>query len=562
MNKMRKAASLLLALVMVCALSLTAFAEDETKYTITINNATDGYVYTAYQIFAGDLSEDGTTLSNVTWGSGIDSTNGTLQAALTTAYGTTDAAEVAALITTEAQAEAFAKVVGSYLTTGTDSTDAGDTYTISVNAAGYYLIANTTVPAPSGAYTSYILEVAGDVEVSNIKSSYPTIDKEVSSTTDSTDTDTNETTADYSVDDNVPFELIATLPSNYGDYTTYKLTFHDTMDSALSFNNDVVVTVYVDGNTSGTETVVNASGYSVATSTSGTMTDTTCTFEVQIPNVKTLTDTSGSSITLTSDSKIVVSFTAKLTAEASTGETNKAYLEYSNNPNETSGGTTGKTPEDVTTVFTFTLDVSKVDSSSSALEGAGFTLYKKNASNEYVAVDSEATAEYQALSSLSAFETGVTYYTSDGTTYTEVADTSGTPDSSTTYYVKNQFTFEGLGIGDYKLEETTTPNGYNTMEDIYFTISATTTESSQVGSVSSLSVNVTDSSGEEITSGAQSFTTTTSSGAISTKIVNEKGSTLPSTGGIGTTIFYVVGGLLAFGAAVLLITRKRMDKTE
>ncbi|MCD8084670.1 MAG: isopeptide-forming domain-containing fimbrial protein [Clostridiales bacterium] len=503
MKKLRKLGSVILALVMICVMSITAFAADDTQYIITINNSTDGYVYTAYQIFAGDLSEDGKILSNVTWGGGITEEG---IAAVKTEYGTDDAAEVAALITTEAKAEEFAEFVGSYLTSGTASTDAGDTYTITVTGAGYYLIDNTEVPAENGAYTSYILKVVSNVST-DPKSAIPSSDKTVDDINDSTETEvTTGESADHDIGDNVTFTLSATLPTNYGDYKTYKLIFHDVMESGLTFNNDVVVTVG--------DTVVDPSCYTVSQSCSDG-----CTFEVIISDTHALKDTDGNAIAVSATSVITVTYTAELNENCvvgNPGNYNTMHIEYSNNPNWDGDGEgpTGETPDDTVVVFTYKLTANKVDSTGAALAGAGFTLYKYDAESEtYVAVGEEVTG---------------------GTS----------------------FTWTGLDDGRYKLVETTTPSGYNTMDDLYFTVAAEHAESG----ITSLVIKDADDnviSGEDL-----SFTATATGGAISTNITNYKGSELPDTGGIGTTIFYVVGGVLVLGAAVLLITRRRMDKAE
>ncbi len=635
MKKLQKLAGALLALVMVMGLSVTAFA-DGTTYTITISNSTEGYVYTAYQIFKGDLSSDATTLSNVAWGDDITNEDNALGAVKTITIGEdpditspfsacTSASDVAGVLSGNVDdseiVKKFAEVISSYVNGGTASEykNSDSNYTISDLPAGYYLVINTDVPDGNNtAYTSYILEVVGDVEVSP-KADTPTLDKEVDSTTDSSDTDPDETSADYSVGDDVSYKLIATLPSNYGDYDTYKLIFHDTMVSGLSFNGDVSVAVYtahtnldswVSGITyytyNGKELVkvvdtssnpvstttyytaddVDSSGYAVKTSSTGNLSHSTCTFEVEITDTNSLSDGTND-ITVTSSSLIVVSFTAKLTEEASTGKTNTASLEYSNNPNSGGEGDTGTTPEDVTTVFTFTLDVDKIDASSNPLEGAGFALYKEveitsaeYADGTYYYIDTDSkkmTAAgdydtgttyytqvevleggYQEATNLTEFKSGVKYYTKDGTNYTAV-DTAAvtTPASGTTYYVKNNYTFDGLGIGNYVLVESTTPSGYNTMEDLYITISATTTESSQTGSVKTLTVTVKDANGNTVTS---PFTEDKSTGEIKGGIENRTGSELPTTGGIGTTIFYIVGSVLLLGAVVLLITRRRMRK--
>ena len=145
-----------------------------------------------------------------------------------------------------------------------------------------------------------------------------------------------------------------------------------------------------------------------------------------------------------------------------------------------------------------------------SLKGAGFTLYKKNASGTYVAVSGEIKGN-------------------DMTT----------------------FTFSGLDDGDYKLSETTTPAGYNTISDIEFTITAEHEINSDNPALTSLNGNV--------SSGVITFTPNTSGGSLTTDVINQKGSTLPSTGGMGTTLFYIIGGVLVVGAAVLLIVKRRMS---
>ncbi len=646
MKKLKKLFGVLFAFVMVMGLTVTASADD-TTYTITINNDTDGYVYTAYQIFEGDLSDvyteyngteapaDGTqlytyddttdtyttaeydaaaaaagtdyyvyseVLTNISWGSGVTSTDAYFLSALTTVYSTTDAAEVAAELTTESEAKAFAAIVGGYLTTGTDSEDAGDTYTISGLAAGYYLVVNTTVPTTSGAYTSYILQVVESVTVSP-KSAVPSSDKTVDDINDSTETDmTTGEDADHDIGDDVPFALTATLPTNYGSYNTYKLIFHDVMEDGLTFNSEsVVVTVYAS--TSDTTGTVAKAGYSVVTDCyhlvsisvfDGTTTyytydgssysavqsgatydeDTSyyvkadCTFEVVIADTNSLEDSSGSKISVTADSIITVSYTATLNEEAvigNPGNHNTMYIEYSNNPNWDGTGTepTGETPEDTVVVFTYKLVANKVDSSGNTLSGAGFTLYKMDAdSGNYVVVEyyKETTIadsnEYAA-----GVSSGITYYTYD--TDDNVYKASTVYVDGETYYIVctemnggTSFTWKGLDDGMYKLVETTTPTGYNTMDDLYFTVEATHTEDG----ITSLVIK--DADGNEISGTGQTFNTTYSTGSISTDITNYTGSELPSTGGIGTTIFYAIGATLMVIAFVLLITKRRMRKYE
>lgn len=114
--------------------------------------------------------------------------------------------------------------------------------------------------------------------------------------------------------------------------------------------------------------------------------------------------------------------------------------------------------------------------------------------------------------------------------------------------IANVFTFSGLDAGIYRLTETVTPEGYNTIDPVYFEIVATN-DGTKVTHMEGKAVN-----GSEI-----SFTANATNGSLTTDIVNQAGTTLPSTGGMGTTVFYVVGGGLMAVAVVLLVTKKRME---
>ena len=202
------------------------------------------------------------------------------------------------------------------------------------------------------------------------------------------------------------------------------------------------------------------------------------------------------------------------------GNPNTVKLEYSNNPNQGGEGDTGKTPENKVTVFTFQLNIDKKDEKNQPLKGAGFTLYK---------YDADAEGEEADKWSLVGTEIKGEDLTS--------------------------FTWEGLDAGRYKLVESTTPNGYNTMEDIEFTITADL--SNEPASVTALNVAVTENPN---LAEQPVMSTDRDSGTISSTVVNESGAQLPSTGGIGTTIFYVVGGVLVVGGGVLLVAKRRVGR--
>ncbi|MGM9587392.1 MAG: isopeptide-forming domain-containing fimbrial protein [Candidatus Limivicinus sp.] len=483
MKHARKLTSLLLALVMVFALATSALA-DGTTYTITAPN--NGHTYEVYQIFTGDLS--GSVLSNVKWGQNGTGTTGeavsdTILEELESATGT-DTQKLAVITKyVNLNNTPFNTVVG-----GTPLTDV---------PAGYYLIKDVdgALAGKDDSYTTYIVEIVQDVTI-NPKADTSEVEKKVKDTNDSTGVTSDwQDSADHDIGDSVSFQLTATLADNVSAYTTYKIIFHDTLSAGLTYNNDAKVSFNSNDVTSNF-TISEANG----------------TLTISCDNVKAFGATNSSVIT--------VEYTATLNSSAaigSAGNTNKVYLEYSNNPNnsETGNNETGKTPEDTVIVFTYKTIINKVrpagdgETGNQPLTGAEFTLEKKLSDGTWKAI-------------------------------TAVKNEAGT-----------SFTFSGLDDGNYRLTETTTPAGYNTIDPIEFTVTAEHDVKSDNPALTSLSGNA--------TTGELTFTSNTTEGSLSADVVNKAGTTLPETGGIGTTIFYVLGSILVIGAAVLLVTKKRMN---
>lgn len=523
---MKKVISLILSMAMVLSLTVLSFA-DATTYTITIDKAVDGHTYEAYQIFAGDVS--GTTLSNIVWGSGI-TTDGQ------TALGGNAAAAAESIKGNETEAKKLADTLVKggkdgdniipYLGNAKESgAISGGKYTISGLEPGYYLVkdkANSLDNKTGQAYTAYILRVVGNVTVEP-KTGVPQVEKKVKDINDSTDTTTTDwqDSADYDIGDTVPFQLTGTIGDNYDKFTTYKFIFHDNLSNGLTFNSGSVKVYVVNGTT---KQEISTEKYSVVT----TGLEANCDFEVRFPNLKTITtDVDGTAISITTGSKIVVEYNATLNGVdengnslvqiGSTGNPNEVYLEYSNNPNDEQGGETGKTPEDKVIVFTYKTVINKVRPEGNGtvpLEGAEFTLEKQLPdTDKWVTI----TGENKVIIS------------ENGTT----------------------FTFKGLDDGHYRLTETKTPAGYNTIDPIEFDITAEHDALSDNPTLTSLSGNA--------TTGQITFTSSTDEGSLTADVINNAGTTLPETGGIGTTIFYVVGAVLVIGAGVLFVTKRRMS---
>ena len=502
MRNMRKLLSLLLALVMVFSLSVTAFAADgdetEETYTITIP-AGDAHNYEIYQIFTGDLH--GGVLSNIKWGQNGTGTKDAL------VDETTLNAVKNASGTNEEKLEVILQYVD--LTKGAFMTVSGG-QEVAV-APGYYLLKDASLPSEDDAYTTFIVLVVKDVEISR-KAAKPGIDKQVwdEATDDDEETDENwGETADHELNETFQFKLIATLTGDkdYADYETYKLIFHDSMSAGVTFESIDKVTV------NGTE----ISGYT-HTATAG-----------QAGGSWTLTiaDLKQFDADLTDGCVVEVIYNAHLNNNAVIGNIddnlNEVFLEYSNNPNWEGSGEgdgdepggdedepTGKTEKDTVWVFTYEVKVNKIDGNTQEeLPDAEFQM--KNADGKWLVVDENGKVQQwiddqSKASVLKSDENGV-------------------------------FSVIGLDHGTYYLVETKAPNGYNLLTE-------------------AVEVNVVATHKEVTAESAETIFTVNEKSEIT--VENKAGIVLPETGGMGTTMIYILGAVMVLGAGVLLVTKRRM----
>lgn len=430
----------------------------------------------------------GNTLSNIEWGNGVSDEGKTKLG---------DAKEKAKTLN-DSNSKDFAYTVSGYLTTpaaSANTQDASGNYVISGLEPGYYLVKDKGPITGQDSYTKFILQVVGDKTVA-VKKQVPESYKKVKDTNDTTGKTTDwQDSADWDIGDKVPFQLTGTVASDYKEYkAAYQLVFHDTLSAGLTFDKNSVKVYTNDSNTP-----IAADQYTVTyPATDGH------TFDVTIKDVKALDGTV---------TKIRVEYEATLNEHAvigSEGNPNKMYMDFSNNPNSTQGGEKGTTPEDKVIVFTYKAIVNKKDSSNNPLTGAEFTLYKK------------VNGNYEPVTKVLSTE-------NEGTT----------------------FTFTGLDDGEYKLEETKTPENYNTMDPIEFKIEATHDELKDDPKLNTLTGN--KLSGEVL------FTTNPAEGTLETDVINYKGSELPETGGMGTTVLYAAGTLMILAAAAFLVMKKKAE---
>lgn len=530
----KKLLAALLAVAMVCAMAIPAFAGTE-------GDITTWHSFSAFQIFKGDVEGNDIKdfkISNVTWGSNIadnpaafldqlkaDSTLGT-QFQFIDATDANTAQKVLEVISkwddSDANSIAFARVVCHYLYPDANATPepavkgGGGSDHIHFDEAGYYLVVDTTPFNPGDfdhAYNSFLLMVTHanwNVPITP-KAEKPSVKKEVFDNFDNQDgtsTGVFGSSADHAINEKFQFKLTATLPAStdhaYDYYDTYAVCFKDTLSEGITYDKLDSVVINSNGHT-----------YDITNDTSKyTITESQNSFVVKIPDVKTCAE----GLDLNDGATITVTYTAHLndkayvnTRSGSTENKNSVQLQYSNNPRP--GEYWGTTPKSEVYVYTYQLNNTKraEKEDGTPLPGAGFRLYSNEACHD---------------------EDEIKLKMNDDGTYSRDFSTEGKGVEMISGQ-DGQFNVKGLDAGTYYLKETTPPSGYSACANKEIVISAT-------------------HNGNHVE---------LDSSKLSTTIINKKdgGITLPSTGGIGTTIFYVVGGGLMVAAIVLLVTKKRME---
>ena len=523
----KKLLAALLAVAMVCAMAIPAFAYN------TEENLNGTHGYSAFQIFKGVISKDNMTLSNVEWGRNIPhyedflaklKDDPTLKIPFQDADNLQD---VLAVISQWSESDnnsiAFARFVCSYLYPDANA-NPKPVYTdhtggFNIQEPGYYLIVDTTYFNPGDFYHAYnsffLLNVpqAPYVVLVNHKVVKPYVEKEVYDNQDGTNEAGFGSSADHAINEEFQFKLTATLPASpdraYDYYKEYAVLFNDTLSNGITY--DRLDSVVIKSNGIPYDITNDSSMYEVDDS----RLESDHYFVVGIPDVKAC----GAGLNLNDGATITVTYTAHLNDNAAVNSTsgptdnkNKVQLQYSNNPRNSAYW--GFTPESEVRVYTYQLNNTKYrddDTQGNELGGAGFKLYS----------DADCKNEVKL------YQKDNFYFPIKDATDKDAVEMMFSDEHG-------QFNVKGLDAGTYYLKETNPPTGYSACADKKIVISATHTE-----------YNV-SLSGES---------------NLNNKIINKKagGITLPSTGGIGTTIFYVVGGGLMVAAIVLLVTKKRME---
>lgn len=531
----KKLLAALLAVAMVCAMAIPAFAENSE------GDVDSHHTYSAFQIFKGDVEGNNIKdfkISNVDWGSNIINNSDDFLNKLREAdhigplfTNAKSAQEVLAVISqwhdSDDDSIAFARFVCHYLY----SNDANPTYVVRAGSnaltipeakAGYYLFVDTTDFSKDDSYHSYnsflLMVTKGNWNVPiTPKAEKPTVEKKVYDNPDGTSTGGFGSSADHAINEKFQFQLTATLPDStnraYDYYDKYSVIFHDTLSDGITYDKDDELDSVVIKSNGNTYNITDSSKYTIDT----TDLESQNSFVVNI-DVKACAKDTG--FDLNDGATITVTYTAHLndkayvnTAGGSTSNINKVYLTYSNNPKDESS--IGKTPESTPVyVYTYQLNNTKHQDTEKgpALEGACFRLYSDEACTD---------------------QSEVQLYQKDGFYY-PIKDVLGKEAVEMKSAANGTFNVKGLDAGTYYLKEITPPDGYSACKVIPVTIKADHSRNDQV-----------NLEGSNLTN----------------DIVNIKagGITLPSTGGIGTTLFYVVGGGLMVAAIVLLVTKKRME---
>lgn len=573
----KRIASLVLALTLVAALGMTALADENDQttpeptsaYSITVENknknvSISGKTYSAYKLF--DVSYNLTNSSYVyTVAENFKSFT----------YNGKSGADLVAYLGTQTngsnEMNAFAEAALKYATeqeieaSGTVKIAAGkENGTINLTEPGYYLVAGTASAEPGGTpevTAACSLTTAAPKAEVHPKVDAPHVDKKIVEGSEKV----SATSA--SIGDKIPYEVTANIPDMTG-YEAYTFTFNDTMSNGLTFNNDVVIEL--DFENEADKTLVKDTDYTV-TSTTSENGETTITI-----NLINFIQYKGKGGTV----KVTYSATVNEDADLSdTGNPNKVTLNFSNNPNSTGagdGGSTATTPEVKTVVYVTGLKLIKTDDKEEnpvKLAGAKFeisgvsekivminsAIYQQDADGTWARLKSNGAYEIYTEANKEKYDTDASGVLKFKKIETVTKDTVKTNINTIGYTDENGvLTFEGLGAGRYTITELKAPDGYNLLtESITIEIKwEKESETSDKMVLRAYEVKKGSNGTEELVK----LTKESDTHLWSFTVVNRSGAQLPSTGGVGTTMFYAIGSLLVIGAVVLLITKKRLSR--
>ena len=566
MKALKKSLALLLALMMVLALGTTAFAAE--SYSITVKNPNTsismaGNTYSAYKLFNVTYSDVTETSGNYAYTvteefKDFEYTVGdnTYEGESLINYLATLSDNAEALDTFAEAALKYAKdnsiTAAGSVTAGEGATEA----TISVPSAGYYLVAGSaTAPDNQTVVAACSLTTTDPTAEVTVKADVPSIEKKI------VEGDTLVPANTASIGDTVTFQLSSKVPNMKG-YEKYFFVMNDTLSEGLTYNGNDTMTVKIGDTTltRDTDYTVEANGQNIT---------------IIFKNFIQYKDQADTAVTVTYSATL----NEKANLSPTEGNPNTVTLTYSNNPNETGSGTpenpdkpgegdaTGTTPQSQTKTYVTGIKINKVD-------GADNT--KKLAGAKFSISGTALTVVLTNTEMFKASESGTWYMLKDGT-YTEEGptdDNTASYDSTTQKYEKvtvvtkdtvateintvgytnaqGVLTFAGLNAGEYVITELVAPSGYNLLKD---SITITITENADFSNANwTVTEKVGDKDAKTLSAGADNL--------FSFTVENNSGTELPSTGGMGTTLFYILGGLLVVGAGVVLVTKKRMSKSE
>ena len=584
-------AALAVVFTFMCALPAMA---DDTTYTLTITNPEAGHTYEAYQIFAGTFStgtvkneknEDVTEsyLSDINWGSGVI-TSGNDYAAMidalkhtnpvlydngeTLVEGVNDATKVAVALNNHNNAETadiFNEIVGGHLTdVFAEATATADGKMVFENLTpGYYLVKdkdNSLAGKDNQSYTKYLVKLVDSTEIS-VKSQSMSLKKFIVKGNDKVKAN------NAAMGEKVNYRLETVTSKMDGYESPYTYIIHDELDEGLTFNQDVVVKIGKDADLDKNEVYAAANvkvKYSTAANGkySETMPEVPENGKLYICiTVNNLVENSKQ------DMNVLVTYSATVNNKAVIGtkpNTNTAYLEYSNNPNQSQGNNipTSTTPAEHVYTYVAGFEISKVSPADKLLPGAQFmiegtdgtTITKLNVIGYSFEEDDEGKYYHVDNSYTTAAQTdytGAMYDAKYGTIEKDGPQVVGmTSDKDETV---GTLRFNGLKEGTYTITEVLAPTGYKKLgKPITVKIKWTAPK---------LENGETECEWTYTASSEENDAVLATSANDHYKIVNQHGLTLPFTGGEGANLLAGLGlALMAAAVAAILYIKRRQNR--